>query len=232
MMATEPVKPKRGRPPQISRDDIIDAVLRGGAEPTLVAIAHKLKVTPQALYHHIDGHSDLIHLLFGAVVDAVDLPDREGRDWVDYSIANGFYIKGLYDAVPGLAEYAISSQWSQRILFERRERVMEAAVEGGFSPLAALWAYKAIADFVQSWVAREYRREVNVAHGSPTEIESFRKAVPDADQTMPLTVEAYRLQGDSTEDRFEFTLRALVQGLATQMKMFVQAPRPTAKPAG
>jgi AcrR family transcriptional regulator len=215
-------KRRRGRPSQISREDIINAVLSGAAEPTLVDIAKTLRVTPQALYYHVGGHMEVIEMVFRAVVNHIPLPSGEGMDWVEFTIATGFYLRDVYDAVPGLAEYAISTLWQETVLYERREKVLQIARASGFETLPAFWATRAISEFVHGWVAREHRRAMNRAGGAPSEHELFNRAAEASDIPMPLTAEAYELEKVRLDERFDFTLRAFVAGLALQMRVMAE----------
>jgi AcrR family transcriptional regulator len=220
---TDPtIKRRRGRPRQINREDIINAVLSGGAEPTLVDIAKKLQVTPQALYHHVQGHTEVIEMVFSAVVNRVPLPSSEGLDWPEYAIAMGFYLRDIYDAVPGLAEYAISTLWQETVLYERREKILQIARAGGYATLPAFWATRALSEFVHGWVSREHRLAMSRGAGARSERELFNRAAQASDIPMPLSAEAYELEKNRRDERFDFTLRALVAGLAMQMRVMAE----------
>ena len=81
-MATERT-PRRGRPPRLSRDLIVEAALdlvdRSGLQGlTMRALAHQLQVDPMAVYRHVRDKDELLgamcdRLLFG--LDPIDLDD-------------------------------------------------------------------------------------------------------------------------------------------------------------
>ena len=81
-MATERT-PRRGRPPRLSRDLIVEAALdlvdRSGLQGlTMRALAHELHVDPMAVYRHVRDKDELLgamcdRLLFG--LDPIDLDD-------------------------------------------------------------------------------------------------------------------------------------------------------------
>jgi TetR/AcrR family tetracycline transcriptional repressor len=76
-------KPRRGRPPRLSRDLIVEAALdlvdRSGLQGlTMRALAHELHVDPMAVYRHVRDKDELLgamcdRLLFG--LDPIDLDD-------------------------------------------------------------------------------------------------------------------------------------------------------------
>ncbi|WP_084396874.1 TetR/AcrR family transcriptional regulator C-terminal domain-containing protein [Henriciella aquimarina] len=218
MADTSPPKRRRGRPPRISRKAIVDAVIKHGSDPTLAAISQQLGVTPQALYHHISSHSDLVELLLKEIVNAVGVPDPEGQTWHDYAIDLGLYMYKVYSAVPGLAEYALSTPWREPVIYQRQERLLEMAEADGFDPLKAFWASRAIADFVHGWVSREHRRQLGSSDADSDERDLYKKIPADSRKKLPLTEQGFHLESISEESRFEFTLRALITGLVETSK--------------
>lgn len=204
----------RGRPARISKQAILDAVLQHGSDPTLSAIADQLKVTPQAIYHHIQSHSDLIESLYHEIVLKLDGPDPTGREWSEFAVSLGLYMYKVYAAVPGIAEYSLTTPWQSPAVYQRQERMLELAVADGMDLLKAFWAGRAIADFIQGWVVREHLGQLEGSLPKPHTPEALSELPSELRQKMTLTEEALRLSAETKESRFEFSLRALVKGLS------------------
>ncbi len=77
---------KRGRPPRLSRDAILDAALhlleRHPDEPlTLSRVAEAVDAVPAALYRHVGSHDALIDGVLGRVLDGISFEVRTRASW-------------------------------------------------------------------------------------------------------------------------------------------------------
>jgi AcrR family transcriptional regulator len=82
-MATES-NPRRGRPPRLSRDRIVDAALdlvdRSGLQGlTMRALAHELGADPMAVYRHVRDKDELLGAMCDRLLVALDPIDLDGR---------------------------------------------------------------------------------------------------------------------------------------------------------
>ena len=84
---------RRGRPPRISRDDIVDAACELGIENlTMAAVAERLGVTHQSLYGWVQDRDELIDLVSDRLIRRLEIkPPDDPADWRDSlrSYANG-----------------------------------------------------------------------------------------------------------------------------------------------
>ena len=84
---------RRGRPPRISRDHIVDAACEVGIENlTMAAVAERLGVTHQSLYGWVQDRDELIDLVSDRLIRRIEiLPPADPADWRDSlrSYANG-----------------------------------------------------------------------------------------------------------------------------------------------
>jgi TetR/AcrR family transcriptional regulator, tetracycline repressor protein len=76
----------RGRPPKVSRDDVVDAGLRvarrvGLPRLTMTLVAEELQVSVMAAYHHVANKQELLELMVDAVLGRVEVPVRTDGDW-------------------------------------------------------------------------------------------------------------------------------------------------------
>lgn len=79
MSATQPSR--RGRPPKIAENDIVEAVLAEGfAGLTVPAVAERLEVTTMTLYRHMPTRAHLLALAWNYVLDSHAWP-KEDLSW-------------------------------------------------------------------------------------------------------------------------------------------------------
>jgi len=74
---------RRGRPPRISRDHIVDAACEVGIENlTMAAVAERLGVTHQSLYGWVQDRDELIDLVSDRLIRRIEiLPPADPADW-------------------------------------------------------------------------------------------------------------------------------------------------------
>jgi AcrR family transcriptional regulator len=76
----------RGRPPKVSRDDVVQAGLRvarrvGLAGLTMTLVAEELQASVMAAYHHVANKQELLELMVDTVLGRVEVPARTDGDW-------------------------------------------------------------------------------------------------------------------------------------------------------
>ncbi len=96
---------RRGRPPRLSRDHIVDAACELGIENlTMAAVAERLGVTHQSLYGWVQDRDELIDLVSDRLIRQIEiLPPADSAEWRDSlrSYANG--LRRLAGETPGFA---------------------------------------------------------------------------------------------------------------------------------
>jgi AcrR family transcriptional regulator len=114
-MTKEPARSgRRGRPPKLDRDDVLDAAARlldaeGADAVTMRRLAGRLGVSPMALYRHVGGHDELLLALVDRLAARLVYPPRPA----DPREAIIVLWRTLYD---GLAEHP----WLAEVLGRRR----------------------------------------------------------------------------------------------------------------
>jgi AcrR family transcriptional regulator len=73
VVATTRTKPRPGRPPKITRQDVVDAAVAladqdGLAAVSIRGVAARLGVAPMTLYGHVTGADELVDLVVGATI--------------------------------------------------------------------------------------------------------------------------------------------------------------------
>ncbi|MGP8432478.1 TetR/AcrR family transcriptional regulator [Paraburkholderia fungorum] len=215
------VRSPMGRPPKINRERIVVAALEIGlADLTLGAVAERLGVTQQALYHHVRDREQLLDIVTEQLTERVPIPPDDGSDWCEWAYGFAHALKRLYEAAPGLADRAVEKTQLTPGVLTRFETSMLIALRSGFDDVTALWATRAITEFASSWVSREQRRNaialrtgISYADGLVAGVEA------QSDVKTPLLLRALRKSyGQSLDVRFEYTLRSLLVGIDMQRR--------------
>jgi AcrR family transcriptional regulator len=224
-----------GRPRQVSLEQIYEAALGIGLENlTLQGVAEVLGVTRTALYRHVDGKEDLITKFVGDVTQRFPVEVYNGEGWAHWANRFAKALLDMYMGVPGLADYTVRKTHTGHSVLIRHEMSIKAAKESGFNDLEALYATRAIVEFVATWVARSQRGGgmENKAEIHP-DVE-FRKFVLEqkADQYPNLKCSLLAADRHEPLHRFEFTLEALIFGLASRLGDCGTPPTPRLKAKG
>ena len=203
-----------GRPAMITRDDMLEAS-KGIrlADLTLKAVAERLQVTAQALYRYVKDRDDLVGLVADRATHLIPIPPDMGEDWPVWAYGFAHSIRDLYESVPGLAEFSIGRTAPVPPVISRYERSISIAVRSGFDPVAALWATRAVTEFVHAWVAGEELREKFSETSGRTEVQELLDSAQELGARSAAEAFARSLH-QPKHLRFEFSLKALLTGLS------------------
>lgn len=140
-------EPLIGRPPKITRDDILTAVLDiGFADVTVPLVAERLDVTPATVYRHVPDRATMLSLAWDRVVDTIPWPAVEGA-WRDVLLA---YAECLWDALaehPGVVTALSSGLMPERTMDILLALAMHLEREG-FTILDAMLVIDTVIDTV------------------------------------------------------------------------------------
>ena len=211
---------RAGRPPSIRREHVVAAALELGlAGLSLRKIARRLGVSPQALYRYFHDMESLLD----AVVDELDkrfpLPPDRGEDWCAWAFKFAHAVRRLLDSAPGLADRAFMRTQPTIGVLGRYERSIAIALRSGFDHAAALWATRAVTEYVQAWVAREQRRAAG-GRAEKANGQWVREAVEARAATdLPAFAQALRRSARFGEKaRFDYGLRCLLAGIGVHRR--------------
>ncbi|MEV7237208.1 TetR/AcrR family transcriptional regulator [Streptomyces sp. NPDC051020] len=216
----QPSAPRKtqGRPPRISREEIIETARRivdeGGVDRlTMRRLATEIGSTPMALYHHVRDKEELLVLLLddyaARTLRRSELPAHPRERIVAATTA----IHEALAACPWIVEVLTADDLMSTSALWFVEQIVDGLVECGLSPdravhgYRAIWYYTAGEIVVRTTAARRradddratYREQV-FADLDPSELPRLAQA---ADRWAPLTA----------EDTYQDGLRALVDGL-------------------
>ncbi|MHC5909011.1 TetR/AcrR family transcriptional regulator [Streptomyces sp. S6] len=218
----EPSAPRKalGRPPRISREEVIGTARRivdreGVDRLTMRRLATEIGSTPMALYHHVRNKEELLVLLLDDYatrsLHRPELPSRPRERVVVAAAA----IHDALAACPWIVEVLTADDLMSASALWFVEQIVDGLIEGGLSPeqavhgYRAIWYYTAGEIVVRTTAARRraddgrttYREQVFTGL-DPDELPRLAQV---ADRWGPLTAEDTYLEG----------LRSLVDGLLT-----------------
>lgn len=205
-----------GRPPQVDLERIVAAGAAVGLRAlSMKAVADALGVSPQALYRHVRDREALEALVGEHLMAGFALPDDTGQPWVDYLVELGHGLRRVLAAHPGLGPYlrrlGAASAGTLRII-DRCDRVL---VGRGLRPVDALMAGGTVANHAIASVELEALAESSVPERSQ---DRFARAVEVLGPSrVPVLWSALsEMRATDPEAYFDWTLRALVRGMAAQ----------------
>lgn len=201
-----------GRPNKIKHEDVLDAARSLGLSGlTVKAVADELGVSVQALYYHVKDAEDLRDQVAEHLMAPFPLAEDDGGDWVGWAYRFAHDLRDFYERNPGLAQHATSQVPHTASMLTRYDTSVRIAMRSGFRETEAEWATRAVVEFVSWWVARdEIRSTAEEREGGRflRRVQAKKDLVPtfahalEAGLRIPAAV------------RFDFTLRALLNGLA------------------
>ncbi|MFE7315935.1 TetR/AcrR family transcriptional regulator [Streptomyces sp. NPDC057555] len=209
-----------GRPPRISRQEVIDTARRivtedGVDRLTMRRLATAIGSTPMALYHHVRNKEELLVLLLDDyTAQALHRPELPAQPRERIVVAAAA-IHDVLAACPWIVEVLTADDLMSASALWFVEQIVDGLVACGLSPeravhgYRAIWYYTAGEIVIRTTAARRradddrptYRDQV-FAELDPTELPRLAQV---ADHWAPLTAQDTYLDG----------LRALVDGLLT-----------------
>lgn len=137
--------PRRGRPPKITRDQIIDAVLASGFSGlTIPALAQRLGVTTMTIYRHAATRSELLAMAWEKVLERHTWPDCDGP-WRRLLHEHATTLWDLLADHPGAAIELSSAVLPSRMI-NLYDDLSTALVDQGFAVFDAILAVDTIID--------------------------------------------------------------------------------------
>jgi TetR/AcrR family transcriptional regulator, tetracycline repressor protein len=214
----------RGRPAQISRDEIV-SVARGlpRDELTMKAVADALGVSRKALHYHVGDRESLLNLVvvdhFEAQLAGVSLPAHS-----DWQVVLRAYMHALRDGlvhvgVPGA--YIDLGGLSGAKALQLAERVIQTLFEAGFDDRLARRAITMAANLAMAYANIDLLTAQN--NGVYPHLSATSQALHDDDPAFPgvrRVLDDARAAGPGDPDQFQFavdmTIRGLEQALTDQ----------------
>lgn len=198
---------RRGRPPRISRDDIVEAAFELGIENlTMTAVAERLGVTHQSLYGWVQDRDELIDLVSDRLIRQLEIvPPSDPTGWRDSlrSYANG--LRRLAEEMPGFAAAGLRRFRTTDGFVRINHDVVHMLTGIGFEPLMAQRIYDTLNSVLLGWFARDEALDaLRPTMQARTPDEPSRAIVGD------LAEDELRASAD---ERFEFLVHSFLAGM-------------------
>ena len=150
---TSPGAPRRGRPPRVTRDAILDAVDTGGDSFTMAGLAQQLGVSEPAIYYHFPSKEALLVELGARVLSELDLPDATW-DWEPWLEQFAHALLQLYRRHPALHDVDMTVIIaSQPAMVRLVDQVLRKLTDHGFPLQLAAVAVQTVLAVAQPYAA-------------------------------------------------------------------------------
>lgn len=202
---------RRGRPPRLSRDHIVDAACELGIENlTMAAVAERLGVTHQSLYGWVQDRDELIDLVSDRFIRRIEiLRPFDPADWRDSLRAYANELRRLAEETPGFAAAGIGRFRATDGFVKLNHDFVLMLTDVGFDSPMAQRIYDTLNTTLLGWVCREDALRSDRISAPTGGVGDFGTGLTRASVVVLALGE---LDSDSDE-RFEFYLHTLLAGL-------------------
>lgn len=218
-----PARSTRDRPSKAPLSDgaVLDAALgvlrREGIDAvTMRRVAKELDTGAASLYVYVQGHDELLRLLFDRVASGVALERSDPARWRDQLRALCVAMLEALEAHPGIARVALAQPPMGDNSLACAEALFDLLLMGGVQPQRAAWACDVIfllitANAVETDVVRE--REATGQR--PFDEGALRRTFEElpAARYPQLSAHAVAMTSGSHRERFVFGIDTFVDGL-------------------
>lgn len=207
----------RGRPQQISRDQIVTAALELGTQDLKMSdVARALDVGPAALYNHVRDREELLALMAARIMEETEYDDFEpGADatWQDWIAAFARAVRSAVLEHPHLLQYVRVTSPPTSLRLDRIEHLAAAMEAAGFTPADVQHGVQ----LVYTLVLGEAWQRTLAGGGEDPQFAEFGRGVRDRLGDLP-HLEAMIAALPDPDVQFAFALDCLVTGLARRLR--------------
>jgi AcrR family transcriptional regulator len=212
--ASEPRR--RGRPQQISREQIIDAAVRlDPGDLRMADVAKALDVGTAALYNHVKDREELLALVAARIMEETEYDDFEpGPDatWQDWVTAFATAVRAAVLAHPQLLQYVRVTSAPTSLRLDRIEHLATAMARAGFGNADVQHCVQHIYTLV---LGEAWQRSLAV-DGEDPQFAEFGRGVRERRGALP-HLEAMIAALPDPGEQFAFALETLLTGLARRL---------------
>jgi TetR/AcrR family tetracycline transcriptional repressor len=213
---TELTKRGRGRPQQISRDQIVDAAVRLGSvadpgELRMTDVARALDVGAAALYNHVRDRDELLALVAARILDETEYDDFEppaGATWQEWITAFARATRAAVIANPQLLQYVRLTSAPTGLRLDRIEHLAAVMDEAGFSNRDVQHCVQ----HVYTLALGEAWQQALSTDGEDPQFAEFGRGVRERSADLPHLADMVAARPEA-DTQFAFALECLLLGL-------------------
>jgi len=180
-------------------------------------LAEQLGCGPSALYGHVSGKDELLHMLIDHVAGEVEVPDPDPERWQEQLKDVMRATRNVFVAHRDLAGASIANIPTGPNVVRVVDRLLALLLAGGLSRQVAAYAADLLPQFVTASAYEWSRFEQRMEHEPEyfERLHAYYEALP-ADRFPVVADLLVELMAPDEEDdaRFEFGLDVIVRGLA------------------
>ena len=208
----------RGRPPRITREQIVRAARAAGGDVRMTDVARALDVAPAALYHHVRDRSELLELVATQVLEETAFDDwipAGAVEWDSWVRAYATAFRSALLANPGALRYVRLTTAATAGRLEQIDRLVGVLRCAGFSLADAAHAVGHVNVLV---CGEAWERALAAQEGDEPQLAEFDRAVAARSDALPNLVPLVGAAGRPDPDaQFAFALDCLVAGLRERL---------------
>ena len=204
---------RRGRPPRINRERIVEAAFELGIENfTMAAVAERLGVSHQSLYGWVRDRDELIDLMSDQLVAGIEVPLHDDpTSWRESlrSLASG--IREISLRYPGYSGAALTRYRVGPCHLRLNDRCVGALTGAGFEPSVAQRMIETFTTAILGCLAREHA--LRAVRGEPDGVVEALDAARASNILGRTAATAAMVELSALEaDRYDFLVAALLAG--------------------
>ena len=205
---------RRGRPPQISRKQIVAAARSMPRDQlTMQAIADALGVSRKALHYHVGDKRGLLNLVVAEAFESelanIDLPDA---DWQVQLRAFAHAFRDGVLQVGIAATYVQLHGMAGMTALKLTDRIVASLFSAGFDEALARHSLSAITNVAMAHAHIDLLKAQHGTYPQQAELTSVLLRAP-ADQFTGLRRILAHVQTEAPDEQFEFELNLTISGL-------------------
>lgn len=204
---------RRGRPPKVGRDQIVDAAAQAGLDSfTMQGLAEDLGVSPATLYSHVAGRDEVIALVESRLDHAIRGFATEATEWRGWLTDFAGLVRREFGSSASTVLTATRDEASMRIdVGEPGLRLLMAAGFSSVEAAYAVWLVVRVAITASSGAEASFSRFLE-----PT--AELVDAAGDADTYAALRQVHDDLTTSDVRDTFAFDLEIVLDGIAARLE--------------
>jgi AcrR family transcriptional regulator len=209
---------RRGRPPRISREQIVQAARAAGDDLRMADVARALDVGPTALYHHVRDRDELLGLVAARVLEETAFDDwapPADAPWADFVRAYGLAFRQAMLANAGALRYVRLTTATTAGRLEQIDRLVAALRAAGFEVRDIVHAVQHVNLLV---CGEAWERALAAPAGAGPQLVEFDRAVAARAADLPaLAALADPDARPDADSQFAFALDCLIAGMASRL---------------